>query len=103
MKYERRKARRPFAGVEAAVRRRARLNEASGSHTDAEWIVLCIASAWRCDYCGHVLDEKTATRDHAIPLSRGGSDDISNIVVACKSCNSKKHARTSEEFALRRA
>ena len=61
------------------------------------------ASAWRCAYCRCGLDEKTATRDHVVPLARGGSNDISNIAVACASCNKKKHAKTADEFMARRA
>lgn len=37
--------------------------------------------------------EKTlifATIDHIIPLTKNGSNDISNLVTACQRCNSKK-------------
>lgn len=39
-----------------------------------------------CHYCG---DEAT-TADHVIPRSLGGSDDMDNLVAACRSCNSRK-------------
>lgn len=37
----------------------------------------------RCVYCG---GEATA-RDHVVPLSRGGTDGIENVVPACRPCN----------------
>lgn len=50
-----------------------------------------------CAYCG-VKDPRT--KDHVIPKSRGGSDDLSNLVWACNRCNSKKGARTPEEAGM---
>lgn len=57
--------------------------------------VLSAASA--CHYCAR--DDAPLTVDHVIPVSRGGSDDISNLVAACRSCNSKKNRRTPAEWA----
>jgi 5-methylcytosine-specific restriction endonuclease McrA len=76
-------------------RRRAAKAEAPGDFTVEEFAALCEAHEYRCVYCG--CDGKM-TADHAIPLSRGGSNYISNIVPACKSCNSSKGTRTVEEF-----
>lgn len=47
-----------------------------------------------CAYCG---DEATSV-DHIIPVSRGGTNARENLAPACKSCNSKKAARTPTEW-----
>jgi 5-methylcytosine-specific restriction endonuclease McrA len=39
-----------------------------------------------CRYCPH----PATTADHAIPLSKGGTSDLSNLVPACGPCNSAK-------------
>jgi len=70
---------------------------ASGSHTLAEWRDRCHQFDGRCAYCGSSDD---ITKDHMIPISRGGSDSIDNVVPACLSCNLKKSARTPLEFYL---
>lgn len=49
-----------------------------------------------CQYCG--ARDKPLTIDHVIPESRGGTDDDSNLVTACKSCNSSKGTKTLEEW-----
>lgn len=36
--------------------------------------------------------------DHKIPLSRGGTNKLDNLVTACKNCNRRKHDKTVEEF-----
>lgn len=38
--------------------------------------------------------------DHLWPVSKGGTDDTSNIVTACASCNLSKGAKTLREWML---
>lgn len=71
-------------------RRQARLNGAPGSHTVAEWRAKLAEHGGRCTYCGRT---GRMTRDHVIPVSRGGTNDIGNIVPACLPCNSGKRDR----------
>lgn len=47
-----------------------------------------------CAYCGKVAN----TIDHIIPRSKNGSDDESNIVPCCKSCNSSKKDKDLADF-----
>ena len=44
----------------------------------------------RCYYCGSLTPAADLTMDHIVPLSRGGKTTKSNVVPACKACNSKK-------------
>lgn len=44
----------------------------------------------RCFYCEKPLTRRTATDDHFIPKSKGGTRNGLNIVIACKECNSRK-------------
>jgi len=85
------------AHVQAA--RRAREIGAPGSHTHAQWLALCAAWDRGCAYCG--AGDVVLTRDHVVPLKRGGSNDISNILPACKPCNCKKGQLTADEFRAR--
>lgn len=48
-----------------------------------------------CRYCGKPA--ASLTLDRVVPYAKGGESTPENLVVACKSCNSKKHARTPEE------
>lgn len=54
----------------------------------------------RCTYCAKPLTTDTATMDHIVPLSRGGKTTLANLVVACRSCNMQKHARTAVEWLV---
>lgn len=50
----------------------------------------------QCQYCGEFTDD--GELDHVIPLSRGGTDAIDNLVWACKQCNRSKHNRMPDDF-----
>ena len=60
----------------------------------------------RCRYCGRTVDwsnrrgSEGGTYDHILPVSKGGSNRLENIVVACRGCNSRKQDRTIEESGL---
>lgn len=41
----------------------------------------------KCQYCG---TKKDLTLDHVIPRSKGGKSTWTNLVTACKKCNSRK-------------
>jgi 5-methylcytosine-specific restriction endonuclease McrA len=83
------------------VGRRALEAGATGSYTWAEVMHIYLAIGKRCAYCGRTGQEIES--DHVIPLSRGGSNSLTNVVPACKSCNSSKNAWTLAEWYERRA
>ena len=85
---------RSHYNMRANMRRRAAKIGNGGQHTDREWQAKLIVFAGCCAYCGATAD----SRDHVVPLSRGGTDNIDNIVPACRSCNSGKRDKTPEEY-----
>ena len=80
-------------------RRRARQLGASGSYTYVEWLDLVAQYDGRCAYCGD--SETPLDADHRVPLSRGGSNSIENLLPACRTCNLRKHTLTDDEFRAR--
>lgn len=44
----------------------------------------------RCYYCQNTFSPSALTMDHALPISKGGRSTRSNIVAACKDCNTSK-------------
>lgn len=50
-----------------------------------------------CMYCGQSFQRSQLTRDHVVPISRGGRDHWGNVVSACIHCNVRKGNRTPAE------
>ncbi|QIB27924.1 HNH endonuclease [Caloranaerobacter azorensis] len=44
----------------------------------------------RCFYCGKKLKFHQITLDHYFPVSKGGTNDVFNLVTCCKKCNKLK-------------
>lgn len=82
-----------------ANNRRGRIFDNGGNHTLGQWLDLIKDYDYCCAYCGE--RGVKLTRDHIMPLARGGDDNISNIVPACRPCNSAKAQLTLEEFVVR--
>ena len=51
-----------------------------------------------CLYCGEVYSSRELTRDHVVPVSRGGTDTWENIVTACRACNHRKADKSLAEI-----
>ena len=59
---------------------------------------------YRCQYCGRAAHDlkprESLTRDHLVPLSRGGTNEWTNCVTACSACNTRKANRLPSEIGM---
>ena len=63
--------------------------------TAKEWSDILKKYKFRCAYCGKEFTLfNRETKDHVIPISKGGDNTKENVVPACRSCNSKKYNKT---------
>jgi 5-methylcytosine-specific restriction endonuclease McrA len=69
-------------------RRRAAKNAGKGHFTVEEFDALCSAYGYACLSCG--ATDRVLEADHVVPLTKGGSDEISNIQPLCGECNRRK-------------
>ena len=78
-------------------KRRARLREIINTLTSEEWLDILTQHNFKCAYCGkELINSFDTTRDHIIPISKGGNNTKENIVPSCRSCNSKKYNKILE-------
>jgi len=57
-----------------------------------------------CQYCGRhrsqLRGRQFLTRDHVLPISRGGDNTWQNVVTACSACNNRKGDRLPREAGM---
>lgn len=79
----------------ACYRHGQRLRNAIRTHYGGDWPTirraLLAAQPW-CDECSTTVD---LTVDHIVPVALGGTHARHNLRVLCRSCNSRKGARTA--------
>lgn len=96
-------ANKPERFQSAVLRRRAKRRELPRDFTAQDWI-RC-KNYWNgcCCYCGNQAGFwNPISADHFIALSKGGGTITTNMIPACKSCNSSKHDDTPLDFLTRK-
>lgn len=94
-RQRKRRAENPLISREHARRRRIRLTNTPGAHSEAQWQALKAQFDHRCLRCGRREPAITLTRDHIVPLGKpGASDGIENIQPLCGPCNAWKGRRS---------
>lgn len=76
--------------------RSARKRSNDGTHTIQQIQEQLARQKYKCYYCSAKLTEYHI--EHIVPLSRGGSNSIDNIVLACPTCNISKNDRMPHEW-----
>lgn len=72
-------------------KRQAQKRANGGYFSAKQFLELCTLYDHRCLCCG---EEAALSADHIVPLSKGGSNDITNIQPLCLPCNQRKCAKT---------
>ena len=85
--------------VNAANRRRRARKKGATIGPVLAMKALAASQGGKCYWCGKKLKLE---EDHYEPLTSGGPHIVTNVVAACKPCNSSKGARDPYEFAQSR-
>jgi 5-methylcytosine-specific restriction endonuclease McrA len=85
------------AAISQNYKHRRRSKE-EGGISSADLLAWKRAQPKVCHWCGKNC-AKGFTVDHYTPLAKGGKHEASNLVIACRPCNSKKNAKDPLEFA----
>ena len=60
---------------------------------------------YSCQYCGRhrslLKGRQFLTRDHIVPMSRGGGNTWDNVVTSCSPCNNRKGDRMPSEVGMK--
>jgi 5-methylcytosine-specific restriction endonuclease McrA len=77
----------------SAALRVQRVAAAAGACTEAEWQEIVARADNRCLRCGASGTDVPLTKDHIVPLAKGGTNCASNLQPLCRVCNSWKGNR----------
>jgi len=79
---------------------RSRRTQGSKWISRRERLAIYLRDGMGCVYCGQgIEDGVTLSLDHVRCYSHGGRDDHTNLVTACRQCNSVRGTRSVKTFA----
>lgn len=67
---------------------------------DEKRLAIYLRDGMACIYCGATVEDESTilTLDHIKPYSKSGSNDATNLVTACRHCNSSRGDRALTTF-----
>lgn len=85
----------PEVSRRAYNKRQAKKEQLPNTLTEKQWSDVCEVFDHKCCYCGESTDLE---QEHFVALSKGGGYTHSNIIPACRKCNSSKNNRSFFEW-----
>jgi len=83
--------------------RRGREHGAPGTYSWAEVVRLWVRFDKACAYCATPTPLTEIQAEHVQPISRGGANNLTNLLPSCLACNSDKRDLLLSEWKLDRA
>jgi len=65
-------------------------------------LAIYIRDGFQCAYCGRALKNAPAaevTLDHLVPRVAGGGNEATNLIIACRACNSSRQDKPWMDYA----
>lgn len=65
-------------------------------------LAIYIRDSFRCAYCGTDLRHSApaeVTLDHLVPRVAGGGNEATNLITACRACNSSRQEKPWMDYA----
>ena len=85
--------------------RSAKRRQITGSHLSIKTIRNLLEQyKYKCYYCNTNINHKEKNSyhiDHYIPIAKGGTNDVENLVISCPTCNMSKGAKDPFVFMLK--
>ena len=85
-------------GRKAKHKRRAKLKSNGGEYTLEQWQECLEFFDYKCAYSGAELTKDNTNIEHIIPISKGGTNNIYNIVPALDTVNKSKGGKDMHEW-----